>query len=298
MKIYDSDYNHGEEEWDEMRNLLIESHKTIRKPFNWRLALFENWLYASRYLEPPEYFLRRVHLWRNESGKLVAFLIRGNISLHLQMHPDFRHLEKNMLDWAEQNWFGDKPEMELMVYDWDTERQALLAQRGFDNHGAVEDVRTYDLSREYPEPVLPSGFRIVSLAEIGRHAERIELENSVWGVHLDEAWFRGKSSSPSYSFDWDVVVLSPEGKQVAYSLLWLYPHNHTAEFDPIGTHPDFRKLGLSRAVILECFRRLQASGIQYAYIASETEDPVVSHLYTSLGPVETYQGYRWVIPLH
>jgi hypothetical protein len=28
------------------------------KPFNWRLALFENWVYASRYSEPPEYFIQ------------------------------------------------------------------------------------------------------------------------------------------------------------------------------------------------------------------------------------------------
>jgi len=40
--------------------------------------------------------------------------------------------------------------------------------------------------------------------------------------------------------------------------------------------------------------RMRAHGIHYAYIASETKDPVVSHLHSSLGPVEMYQGFHWV----
>jgi ribosomal protein S18 acetylase RimI-like enzyme len=105
---------------------------------------------------------------------------------------------------------------------------------------------------------------------------------------------RGKSSAPGYSFDWDLIAVSPEGKQVAQSLVWLYPGNQTAEIDPVGTHPDYRKRGLARALVLESFKRMGNCGIRHAYIASETQDPIVSHLYASLKPIETYQGYQWV----
>jgi hypothetical protein len=33
-----------------MRELLVESYATSHKPRNWRLALLENWYYASRYI--------------------------------------------------------------------------------------------------------------------------------------------------------------------------------------------------------------------------------------------------------
>jgi hypothetical protein len=36
------------------------------------------------------------------------------------------------------------------------------------------------------------------------------------------------------------------------------------------------------------------SGMQHAYIGSETNDSIVSHLYASLDPAETYQGFQWV----
>ncbi len=293
MQIHDSDYIHSPAEIEEMSDLLVKSYAVSRKPFNWRLALFENWIYGSRFLEPPEYFISRVHLWRNESGGLAAFVIRGQNNTHYQIDYGYRNIEAEVFDWAECHLLDNKKQISTMVYDWDAERQKLLAGRGYQNRGAVEDLRIYDLAREIPPAVLPPGFRFASVAEYSDYTERIELENSVWGVHLDEAWFRGKSSSPSYAFDWDLLVLSPEGRQAAFNLVWLYPQNQTAEIDPVGTHPDFRKRGLARALILESFRRMKAGGIHYAYIGSDAQDPIVSHLYASLQPVEFYQGYLW-----
>ena len=52
MFIHDVDYTHSEAEFEEMRLLLVKSYAVSRKPFNWRLAMAENWNYASRYLEP------------------------------------------------------------------------------------------------------------------------------------------------------------------------------------------------------------------------------------------------------
>ena len=131
------------------------------------------------------------------------------------------------------------------------------------------------------------------MAELGNAKARIDLENSVWGAALDDAWFRGKSSAPSYSSDWDLVAISPDGKSVAASLVWLYPENQAAEIDPLGTHPEYRKRGLARALVLESFKRMHAHGIDYAYIASFAKDPIVSQFYSSLQPIEAYQGFHW-----
>jgi len=294
MTIHDVDYTHSEAEFEEMRDLLTRSYIVSRKPLNWRLAVAENWNYGSRYLEPLDFFTSRVHLWRNDAGELAGFIIRGNRMFHLQVDYEVRYLEDTMINWAECNWAGDKAQIETMAYDWDIERQTRLTQRGFENLGPIEDVRIYDLAKSYPDILLPAGFRITSLAEHGQYPERIELENSIWGASLDEAWFRGKSSAPSYSLDWDLIAISPDGKQAAQSLVWLYPRNQMAEIDPVGTHPDYRKKGLARALVIESFKRMRDNGIRLAYIASETEDPIVSHLYSSLQPIETHQGYRWL----
>jgi ribosomal protein S18 acetylase RimI-like enzyme len=293
MEIYDTGYTHSEAEIEELRAFLVKSYAVSLKPFNWRLALTENWIFASRTLEPLEYFTSRVHQWRNNSGQLVAFVILGTDFSNIQIDYEYRSLEPEIYDWIERHPFGNNKQISAMVYDWDTERQTLLTKRGYQNFGPIEDVRIYDLKQTYPPVTLPPGYRITSMAEYADYAERIELENRVWNVSLDEKWFQGKSSAPSYSFEWDLLAVSPEGKLAAFNLVWRYPQNRTAELDPVGTHPDHRKRGLSRALILESFRLLRESGFCYTYIASETTNPVVSHLYSSLQPVETYQGFHW-----
>lgn len=289
----DEPYSHTEAEIAEVQALLIKSYGVSLKPFNWRSAVFENWIYASRFLEPPEYFTKRVHLWRADAGELAAGVIRGTHFTNVQISYDYRFLENEIFRWAEENPLDQKPVI-TMVYDWDEERQALLTDRGYRNEGEIEDVRIYNLTQNYPQAALPPGYRITTLAEYGNYAELIDLVNHVWGVSLDEAWFCGKSSAPGYSLAHKLLVVSPEGQLAAYSLFWLYPANKTAEIDPIGTHPNHRKRGLARALVLESFKRMRENGMEYAYIASETDDPVVLHLYVSLQPVEGYQGCKWI----
>jgi ribosomal protein S18 acetylase RimI-like enzyme len=90
------------------------------------------------------------------------------------------------------------------------------------------------------------------------------------------------------------VIVSPDGQQVAASLVWIDPVNESAEIDPLGTHPDYRRRGLARAILRESFRRMQARGLRYAYIAANAANPVSNQLYASLQPVETYDGHSWV----
>src|SRR4030042_5105195 len=52
-------------------------------------------------------------------------------------------------------------------------------------------------------------------------------------------------------------------------------------------------LGLSRVLILESSKRMCERGARHATIASVTQDPIVSHLYALLNPIETYWGYHW-----
>jgi mycothiol synthase len=289
----DEPYSHTAAEIAEVQALLIKSYGVSLKPFNWRGAVFENWIYASRYLEPLEYFTKGVHLWRADAGELAAGVIRGTHFTNVQISYDYRFLENEIFRWAEENPLDQKPVI-AMVYDWDEDRQGLLKKRGYRDEGTIEDVRIFDLARGYPPVALPSGYRITSLAEYGNFTELIDLVNQVWGMSLNETWFRGKSSAPGYSLDRKLLVVSPEGRLAAYCLFWFYPDNKTAEIDPIGTHPDHRGRGLARALVLESFSLMRKYGMRFAYIASESEDPVVSHLYASLQPIVTYQGCKWI----
>ncbi len=198
---------------------------------------------ASRFLEPKEYFIERVRLWRDPDDRLAGFVIKGNKLVHPQTRSHDPALFGEILAWAEEHWASPEGTISVMAYDWDTRRQVVLLQNGYEPVQVIEEVRIYDLNEAYPEPFLPDGFRFSSVADEGNPQARVALENAIWEAQLDEAWYRGKSSSPHYYPNLDLLVISPEGQSAAAALVWPYPETGAGEIDPLGTHPDFRRLG-------------------------------------------------------
>jgi mycothiol synthase len=54
-------------------------------------------------------------------------------------------------------------------------------------------------------------------------------------------------------------------------------------FEPVGTHPDFLRKGLGRAVMLEGLRRLQQSGMRQAIVSTYEDNQAAIKLYESTG---------------
>lgn len=286
-------YSHSQKEFAEICDLLNEAYLRDHRPGNWRLALIENWNMASRFLEPKAYFTSRVRLWRDEAHKLAGFIIKGDKMVHPQLRSHDPALLGKILAWAEANWASLDGTVSVMAYAWDTRRQVALIQNGYEPQGVVEEVRIYDLNQTFAAPVLPSGYRMSSVADEGDPQARVGLENAIWDAELDEAWYRGKSSSPHYFPNLDLMVISPEGQPAAAALIWPYPETGAGEIDPLGTHPDHRRMGLARALVLESFTQMQRLRLNLVYIASDAENHAVNALYASLNPIETYQGLMW-----
>lgn len=293
------EYSHSQAEFDELHDLLRESYAIAGRPHDWLFARLENWKYANaaKAREDPGFFTRNVHLWRGQGSRLIGFCISeyGTKGIELQVHPHHRGVEGDMAGWILEEWGRGKEAVEVCACTEDIERQSLLARLGFREAGDDGYMRQYDVTRGYPASPLDPGFRVSTLAEAGNDEERIAVEAATFPhVGLDREWFDGKTSAPSYSADWDFVVVTPEGRYAAFCLAWLDRGNRVAEVDPVGTHPDFRRRGLARAVITECFRRLRAAGIERAYISSAPEPAVSNRLYESLAPTARYLWRRWV----
>ncbi|MDO9130593.1 MAG: N-acetyltransferase [Anaerolineales bacterium] len=64
---------------------------------------------------------------------------------------------------------------------------------------------------------------------------------------------------------------------------WPDPVTKLGLFEPVGTHPDFRRKGLGKAVVVEGLRRLKARGMKQAIVCAEHDNPAAQKLYESAG---------------
>lgn len=69
------------------------------------------------------------------------------------------------------------------------------------------------------------------------------------------------------------------------TIMWLDEVNRTAEFEPVGTHPGYRRRGLSRAMLLHGMRLARAAGATRMTVAclGAPEHPAARELYHGVG---------------
>ena len=69
-------------------------------------------------------------------------------------------------------------------------------------------------------------------------------------------------SMPQFDRTLVPVVAAPDGTLAAYCIAWFDPVTRTSEIEPLGTRPEYRRLGLARAVSLEAVRRSAERGAE------------------------------------
>jgi ribosomal protein S18 acetylase RimI-like enzyme len=132
--------------------------------------------------------------------------------------------------------------------------------------------------------MLPDGYRI-------RTADEEAGPDAAVQAHVD-AWERTSYTAQSYADvrrtaayrgDLHLLVEAPDGTMAASTIMWFDPANETVEFEPVGTHPEHRRLGLARAMMLAGMHRAVASGARHATVVAEGGAHVA-------GPARLYQG--------
>ncbi|HEY3507031.1 MAG TPA: GNAT family N-acetyltransferase [Actinocatenispora sp.] len=210
-------------------------------------------------------------------------------SLSYQVHPDHTQLVDELIDWYD----GEAAGLERTACPTDAEEFALArwAAHGYESDvaelgdtGGWTQLNERDLA-DVERPVLPAGFRFVTADEAGPEA--------AVRAHLD-AWspsgytvqgYQDVRATAAYRGDLHVLVAAPDGTMAASAIMWFDEANRTVEFEPVGTHPDYRRLGLARALMLHGMHRARAAGATHATVVclGAPGHPKARALYYGLG---------------
>jgi len=251
---------------------------------------------------PPSEIIR---LWENKHRELLGWALAyprfGGFDVLAR--PEYRYtpVEAEMFTWAEQqtrqlrNREGKITEwLETDVLAADAERCAWLTQRGYTTGEPVSHLTTRRLAEAIPDSQLPAGFSIRNVIDETDAEQLIAVHSGAFGSEWTVAAYRQVMRSPGYAPERELVVVAPDGRFAAFCILWLDPVNQTGLFEPVGTHPDFQRRGLGRALLREGLRQMCAAGLIAALVAHDINNPAAAGLYASVGftSVHKIHSYR------
>jgi ribosomal protein S18 acetylase RimI-like enzyme len=275
----------------------------------WGLERLDWWRYnveVTRERSGEPTWESEVRLWETEAGELVGVAhpeggfgpVENDRDVFLEIHPHYRHLEDEMLAWAEADHAARRPgdgrdwRLNTSVYDYDQQRADLLTRRGYRCLGLAGYKRRCALDRPIPAGELPPGYGVRPVAEDEMEAwaavVNAAFDNWLNTVERCRAWLQ----APTNRRDLNVVAVAPNGTFASFAIVWLDEANDIGAFEPVGTHPDYRRRGLAKAVLCEGLRRLRALGATVAYVGCGT-GAAVTRLYESTGFMDYDEEHHW-----
>lgn len=200
-----------------------------------------------------------------------------------------------LIRWAQRRLAG---EGEVgWVSDSDNEMVTALEAAGY---GPVHwlPLFKWDLTSELPEPDLPEGWALRSVRGETEANDRRAASHAAFGstmpgaVHLKR--YLDFMRSPVYVAERDLVAVSPEGVIAAFTVWW-GDFSGIAQIEPFGTHPDFHRQGIGRALIYYALGEMKKAGMRAVRVCSE-DDPRAVGFYAGVG-FEDGGRLRWWKPL-
>lgn len=76
---------------------------------------------------------------------------------------------------------------------------------------------------------------------------------------------------PNVDLNLKIAAVAPDGNFVSYCGMWYDPEAGFAVIEPVATDPDYRKLGLGKAVVLEGIRRVGELGAKVVLVGSSQQ---------------------------
>lgn len=238
-------------------------------------------------------------LWFDTEGRMVGFcLVDHYCNLLFEAEPQAftAEVEGEIIAWGiacvqramrEQ---GETLTLDASCRANDVGKIAFLTRHGFEQQGGRSLHMVRPLDQPIPKPVIPKGFtlRHVSGEEevealVALHRASVGTEHMTIEERL--AMMRGVEYDPEL----DLLAVAPDGRLAAYCVCSISQEENTRTgrnegfTDPVGTHPDFQRRGLARALMLAGLQALKQRGMDTAVLGTSSENVAMQCTAESVG---------------
>lgn len=153
----------------------------------------------------------------------------------------------------------------------------------------------WDLTGELPSPQSPTDWDLRPLAgeheaNTRRGAAHAAFESTMpAAMHLQR--YLEFMRSPVYLPANDLVAVGPDGR-VGSFMVWWPDETGIAQIEPFGTHPDFHRQGLGRALIHYGLARMKAAGMTLCRVCTDDDRPATA-FYEGVGFTDVGRLHWW-----
>jgi ribosomal protein S18 acetylase RimI-like enzyme len=195
---------------------------------------------------------------------------------------------------------GDDVRAVGWVLESDEERKHVLRGLGFvpadGDPGPVFERPTAGAPAVAP---LPDGFVIRPVAGLDEAPLRSAAARRSFATKMEPethvARYRAFMQSPAYERERDLVVFDETQQRIAsFAVHWVDAGLSLAQFEPVGTDPDYQQRGLGRRLLFATFERLVSEGIRTIRVTTFGNYTAAIALYESCGFPRTGALRDWV----
>lgn len=257
-----------------------------------------NW-FPTRFENSHDEYAEDIQMW-DDNRRIVAIANpEGRFVYYIQQHPNYQHLDDEIIKWIESNCRSKKTEndkvIKIITIEGNPERTLALSQNGFTKTGTAGYLRIRPEGTPVDLPVLPDGFKF-RIVETREDYDKLAL--GVRKAFGHGEWFTGDiiAQIRSRSFfrpDLDLMVEAPNGGIAAFCTFRIDPGSNIAELEPLATDPDYRRLGLAKSILQEALRRLEKHKPALTHIGGAADTPGANRLYESMGFTEKHYFEKW-----
>lgn len=283
----------------ETRRLVRRAHAK-RKYFNaWSFCRFDIWSQrrmADAACFDDDLWQKQFQLTHDEHGELVGAAFAFN-NHHwrkdpepyaLILDPEHPPLAEPLLDWAESNGMR-----EVEITQGNTFLTDLIQSRGYTRSSDFMVMREKPLANTSQETVnLPQGYSIRAL-DVSEWDGYFKAVHAVFNMMDTHEAFASILKAPSSVHDLHLNVVNERNEIAAFCSVWLDRENNIAEFEPVGTLPQFQKQGLAAALMAHACNRLREMNCPQADVESWSESVGANKLYSACGFAEQDRLYSW-----
>jgi ribosomal protein S18 acetylase RimI-like enzyme len=268
---------------------------------------YENW-FPDRFENSSDSREDGVRIWEEidtsidpPKRKIIGLTTRDSPrDFFLNVDPNFKQIEADMIEWVEQIFLGlndekgRKGSLRINILEGNSSRETLLKNMGFKLEGLYGYYRIRSGELPVPAHTCPEGFEIRAI-EKSDYDQQALLIQRVFG-HGE--WFNAEilewlANCTFHVPELDLVVVTPDNTIASFCTFRMDPHSKIISLEPMGTNPDYRKLGLGKAILTEGIKRAMKYNPPFFYIDGAATNPAANRLYDVTGFSEKYAINSW-----